>query len=106
MPLPVIMIREEGVDVDLVIHCPFSGVPVDGYDGPCLSDTVFFVDHGHGEVDTNSQTVRQVLELDESGDYPVAVLIRELTLPGAFVLQVDHGWNGVFSYGFSPVRVA
>jgi hypothetical protein len=108
MPLPVVNVRyvqPADAEEDTFIHCPFSGAPAEGPEGACLSPTVFFVDYGVGIVETNSTLVRDLLDRCRGRTYPVNYLIKHLNLPGAFVLRVDHDWNGIFSYGFSLLPV-
>ena len=96
MPIPIVTVK---TDYPGPVYCPFTGIQLDGPSGPNLREA-WFVDYGDAGLETEDAELRSVL--DGLEDQTVEELAGCLDVPGAFILRVDRGWNGVDSYGFRP----
>lgn len=87
------------------IHSPYSGLPVDGEDGPNETDpTVLFVHYGDAGEGTAFVSARVVEALGpDAGNRCGDELTEMLSIPGGIAIHVDRGWNGYSYYGFAPL---
>lgn len=100
MTATIARIKYEGEEM----FSPFSGQPVVNELGdPNEGDpTLLFVGYGMA-IDTPYISQRLADQLDiTSDDVDVEKLPDMISIDGAFVLEVDAGWNGVNYYGFAP----
>jgi hypothetical protein len=107
MAIPIV--RIEG-DFD-ALFCPFTGAQVDG--GEIVHEevpTLLFVYYGTASTyayvapEVADALRGQGVEVDDPEDVDLepADLAERLEFPGAFVIEVNAGWNGVNSYAFRP----
>ena len=86
------------------IYSPFSGLAVDGETVDQGNDaTVLFVYFGGAPVwGYVSHRVTALLGGKDVEELAPQEVSAQLSLTGAFVLEVDSGWNGVNYYCFAP----
>ena len=98
MELPTIQTRTEGP-----IYSPFSGQLAETEDGPNEKDpTLLFVHHGN--ADLFGYVKPEILEQlgAKMDELSLEEFSERFFRDGAFVIEVDAGWNGINSYGFVP----
>ena len=104
MAIPKVRIAFEGEKV----FSPFSGKAVEGEKGPNTRDkTLLFVYYGMaGDYAHISKSAREMFAnagvKDPEALSPTS-LARRITNPGALLMEVDAGWNGVNYYAFAPL---
>jgi hypothetical protein len=90
------------------LYHPFTGQVLDG-ERPDQLAGVLFVHYGDAGYTYVSPALQQRLaglgfESDTGAvEAEPTVLAEKLDWPGAFILEIDAGWNGVNSYGLEVV---
>lgn len=85
------------------IYSPFSGLPVDGKDGPNESDpTLLFVFYGDAAIYAYVSSRLQNVSDGDVEEIEIEKLSSTLSVDGGLILKVDTDWNGVNYYGFAP----
>jgi hypothetical protein len=91
------------------IYCPFSGQRVVDKDSGDISElpTLLFVHYGmaamYAYVSSEFAAIVREAGAEVEDGHPVdspEELAAKLTLPNAFFLVHDNGWNGINVYGF------
>lgn len=82
------------------IYSPFSGLPVDGEDGPNEADkTLLFCYYGTAsEFAFVNERISEVLDTTIG----VEEAIASIKMDNIVIFRVDTDWNGVNYYGFAP----
>lgn len=98
MAIQEILVKKQGQ-----IYSPYSGLAADGESGPNeKDDTLLFVYYGNtGDFSYISERVNEIVS-ENFDDLTVDEIKASISIPGAFILTVDTGWNGINSYGFTP----
>jgi hypothetical protein len=98
MAIPIVATRYEGR-----VYSPFTGKPAESDDGPNIGEEslLFIYIGGAGEYSLISERLAQSLS-GKPDELEPQELAEKIGIEGAFILEVDAGWNGVNSYGFAP----